>query len=426
MKPSFFGNKKSLQVVSSSIRNDIKTQIKNLGSFNLNSKYYTFLNKKNVNNLKDNFFLVTLSTFGKKFILYMTIYNSKKYCIFINKKNESMMVSQLNFKDDIFDGTLFDGELVKNNEDKLIYLINDIAYYKGENIITKTFIDRQKIIENIINYEQENRDENLYITNKQYFEYKYIKDLCSNYINHLNYKCSGIYFKNINNYSDNYLFIFPECRSDSKILNNYDKDENLDLFNDAEIIETTKDNTMNLSKQSEDKELFSGEQNSKENTENKELFSETLLKENTIKLSKQSENKELFSGNSVKENSKIHNIKEKQEKQRLEKTTCKFIINTTLMPDIYELYCKNNNNNIEKYSYASVPDMSTSKFIKTLFNDIDYDKNEDINIRINNGKGIYVECNYHKAFKKWIPFKRVDSVDSINTINQIQIILDSL
>ena len=88
MKPSYFSNKKSLQVVSASIRNDIKSQIQNIGSFNLSSKYYTFLNKKNVNNLKENNFLVTLSTFGKKFVLFMTKYNSKNYCIFINKKNE--------------------------------------------------------------------------------------------------------------------------------------------------------------------------------------------------------------------------------------------------------------------------------------------------------------------------------------------------
>jgi len=52
---------------------------------------------------------------------------------------------------------------------------------------------------------------------------------------------------------------------------------------------------MNLSKQSGDKELFSGERSSKENTEkncnvngNSSLFSETLVKDNTMNLSEQS------------------------------------------------------------------------------------------------------------------------------------------
>ena len=33
----------------------------------------------------------------------------------------------------------------------------------------------------------------------------------------LNYKCSGLYFKNNDNFSDNYLYPFPECRSDYKV-----------------------------------------------------------------------------------------------------------------------------------------------------------------------------------------------------------------
>jgi len=363
MKVTYFCNKKSLQIVSSNIRNDIQKQINDIGLYNLTSKYYTFLNKKNVNNLKENNFLVTLSTFGKKFILFATIYNKKKYCIFINKKNDTMIITQLKFIDDIFIGTLFDGELVKNQNDKWIYLINDIAYYKGTNIITKSFTERQSIIQNIIINEHENGDEKtetLFISKKIYFEYKYIKDLINNYANSLNYKCSGLYFKNVNNFSDNYLFIFPECRSDSKILGGNDN-TNDNLFGNVEILK---------------------------NTENEDL---------TVS----------------------------PKKRVLEKTTCRFLLNNTSMPDIYELYCKNTNNSIEKHSYSAVPDLQTSEFLKDLTKN-NYDLTDDIKTRLENNKVIFVECNYHKGFKKWIPFKKVDSMDTINTINQIQIILDSL
>jgi hypothetical protein len=140
MKSTYFSNKKALQIISNPIRDEIKGTINNIGSFNLTSKYYTFLNKKNVNNLKENKYLVSLCTFGKKFVLYITIYNNKKYCIFLNKKNDTMTAVQLKFTDEIFSGTLFDGELVKNNYNKWIYLINDIAYYKGKNIITLSLV----------------------------------------------------------------------------------------------------------------------------------------------------------------------------------------------------------------------------------------------------------------------------------------------
>ena len=350
MKSIYFSNKKSLQVISPNIKNDIKNRINEIGSFNLTSKYYTFLNKKNVNNLKENNFLVSLSSFGKKFILFITNYQSNKYCIFINKKNDTMTVTQLKFTDDIFLGTLFDGELVKNKDNKWIYLISDIAYYKGNNIITKTFAERQIIIENILLNEHDNEtpNETFFISKKYYFEYKNIKDLVDNYMHKLNYKCAGLYFKNTNNFSDNYLFIFPECRSDTKIL-----DEK--LFDDVDII---------------------------------------------------------------KKESPVNSTK-------LEKTTCRFLIHSTVMPDIYELYCKNTNNKIEKHGYASVPDIETSNLLKNILGN-KYDLNEDIHTKFETNNAIFVECNYHKVFKKWIPFKKVDSMDNIITINQIQIILDSL
>jgi hypothetical protein len=62
------------------------------------------------------------------------------------------------------------------------------------------------------------------LTYKKYVNYNNIEYIVKNVIPNVNYKCSGLYFKNINNYSDNYLFIFPECRSDSKILQNYNEE----------------------------------------------------------------------------------------------------------------------------------------------------------------------------------------------------------
>lgn len=213
-----FGNKKALNITSDFIKNDIKELIKKIGTFDIKGKYYNFLNKKNINSLKNNDFLVTLSTFGKKFILFLSTYKNKNYCIFINKKNDIMVISRFRFNIDLFNGTLFDGELLKDKNNNWVYIINDISYYKGENIITKNFYERSNLIKNILKNEYQN-DEELCVCTiyyKEYFELKYIKDICKNYINNIDYKSSGLLFKNINNYSENYLYIFPECRSDIK------------------------------------------------------------------------------------------------------------------------------------------------------------------------------------------------------------------
>ena len=107
-------------------------------------------------------------------------------------------------------------------------------------------------------------------------------------------------------------------------------------------------------------------------------------------------------------------IKKSNNQTKLEKSVCKFLIMTTSMPEVYGLYCKGNTSSIDKHSYASVPDMEVSNFLNMLFKD-----NTD------NSTKIYVECKYHKNFKKWIPYKITDSMDSLETINKIQIMLDS-
>ena len=293
MSNNLFCGKNTI-ILSSSIRNEIKKKLNSIGTFNITAKYYSFLSKKNVNNLRDNTFSVSLRSFGKAFVLFIINVNNKNYCVFINKKNEFMNVVQLKFHKDLYNGTLFDGEIVKNENNKWIFLINDIAYYKGENLITQNFSKRQNILNNIIKNEFENiKNDNMLLSKKQFFEYKFIQDLVDTYMNNLNYKCSGLYFKNHNNFSDNYLFIFPECRSDTKILNN-----GVTIDNQKVRINDEK-SPMKKSISKEDILLFGEIEDVTQNGDN--------------------------------------------EKPKLKTTTCKFLINPTELPDIYELYCKKGN-----------------------------------------------------------------------------------
>ena len=80
-------------------------------------------------------------------------------------------------------------------------------------------------------------------------------------------------------------------------------------------------------------------------------------------------------------------------------------------------------NNIEKYSYASVPDIDTSNYLKSI---VSFDNlNENVLTKIKKNNATFVECKYHKIFKKWIPFKEAKTMDNITVINQVQITLDA-
>jgi hypothetical protein len=50
------------------------------------------------------------------------------------------------FSDDVFDGTLLDGEMVKTNTGSWIYLVNDVMVYCGNHLVAKTLPQRLDII----------------------------------------------------------------------------------------------------------------------------------------------------------------------------------------------------------------------------------------------------------------------------------------
>ena len=92
-----FFNQKGYEVNDSELRINILKNIKNIGKFSITSKYYNFLSKKNLNEIRDGEFRISLSSYGKKFVLFLTNIEDSRYSILINKKNESMVNCQYKF-----------------------------------------------------------------------------------------------------------------------------------------------------------------------------------------------------------------------------------------------------------------------------------------------------------------------------------------
>ncbi len=403
-------NQRGFELNDTEIRENVQKNIKNIGKFSVTSKYYTFLSKKNLSEIRDGDFRVSLSSYGKKYVLFLTTINDRKYSILINKKNESMVTCQYKFHHSLYEGTLFDGELVKNNDNKWIFIINEIAYYKGKNIIVKPFDERQELIENILTneYLRDEEYKNMtYVVKKQFFKYEYLQDLCTRIREGLNYKNSGIYFKNVYNYSDNYLYVFPESRTDHQILHRNVNEEEEESYPRIEQktsapIQINKVNIKN-SEDEEDDNIF-GDVDVIEIKNEKVIETPTIIKNTVV------ENNNKVLGNNIK-------------KENIQRKNCKFLIRPTTKPDVYELYCRSFDKHIEKYSYAGIPNMITSKFLIELFKD--YKQIDDITTLIKEKKAKYVECVYYKQFKKWVPLKTCDDMDHHAFINEVSILLDN-
>jgi hypothetical protein len=353
------------------IKNEITNSIKNIGTYNLDSKYYQFLNFKNVNQLKNEEFKISISTFGKKYNLYLKNINNKNYCIFINKKTNQMILGKFTFALSLFDGTLFDGELIKNSRNEWFFVMNDLIYYEGKNIITQDFETRYEKLKNLIStqYKYDNHSQCKLLI-KKYVEVKYVNSIMKDYIPHLSFKCSGIIFKENNNFGNNYTYIFPECRTDTRI----------------------------LSKENEDKK----------EKENNNDFLSMLATDCTI----------VCFDNKEKEIEKEIEIKgeikgEKEEIRSINTSHSIFLVKSTHMPDIYELYCKSSTGNIEKHSYASIPSMDCSKMMRKI-----YEKENN---------GFVMRCIYNKIFKKWIPIEESkESIDNLHKINKVKLYVENI
>ncbi len=151
MKSIKFGNKKALQIISNEMKESIRDSITDICDIEISARNYNFLNENNIHYLKNKPYKVCLNTFGQKYLLYLTKYDNKKYCIFINRKRQDMIYIRFRFSAELFTNTLFDGELIKNSEGEWIYAITDILSYQGENIKeTKTLNERLDILNDIM------------------------------------------------------------------------------------------------------------------------------------------------------------------------------------------------------------------------------------------------------------------------------------
>ena len=164
-------------------------------------------------NLNNNPHLVCAKSNGNPYYLYLTTIENIQYCIYIDKKVQQgyslprMIITQYNFSKNLFDDTVFDGEMIKTNtrtdssentssSGKWIFLIGDLCVYQGMHLKEFNIVRRLNMLYNCFktNYKPDDLDiASLYI--KKYFKYSEINELVSEHIPKLPYTCRGIYFK---------------------------------------------------------------------------------------------------------------------------------------------------------------------------------------------------------------------------------------
>jgi len=344
------------------ICNDGKVQRKKKISVKNRELYTRFKLNQELPYLKKYKHLISVNPPGKKYLLYIKNFSNKNQVVFINRykdKNlnyEHQVVKiDMKFDEELFEGTLLDGQAVKKKDGNWYFVIDDIYMYKGYNIMNNPFLERIEVLKQLFDNECFTKLDNKYIETfqnesndviffeiKLYVEYKNGLDLSTHYYRFFNYFDNNEKFKNNKEYNDGFNGDIPKGI----------------------------------------------------------IFTNTVI--NATKIHYVLPINEINEMNKMNENSS-HEIK---------KTICKslskyavFKMKKTNISDIYNLYCFKDEliifNTNALITTLSMSEMFNSYFKKKHidFNNIstDYESEE-----------IIVKCEYNSKFNKWFPIEKVD------------------
>ena len=168
---------------------------------NFNKRYAKVYNEQYSKNLK-NPHVMFLKTLGSPYLLFLTQINGTNYSFLIDKKTNDkyshpkILIVPYNFDSELYQGTLLECELIRDNSQKWSLGINDIYYKSGKTLEKTVIIDRVNHIYELFenNYNENEYSKTCPIFVKRYFDYKEINYIKNEFIPKLPYKIRGIYF----------------------------------------------------------------------------------------------------------------------------------------------------------------------------------------------------------------------------------------
>lgn len=278
------------------------------------ARHFDKFQEKNMNHLNNNLHLLCVRTNGNPYFLYLVKINFTNYCILIDKKVQQgyfyprMILVRLHFDNSLFEKeTIFDGEMVKNQNGSWTYLMNDVIVHDGRHLGNMNVAKRIHLCFDILEKSFVESSVDVFnICVKAYFKYDELEYMINEYVPSRPYTCRGIYFKPL------YLKF----------------KETLVNFDDSLVQKVER-------KKFKDVKQF-------------------LRKEDTLQPSPSLPSPTKSLPSSVSSSSLNMDVEPIR----------KFMVKKTSDPDVYELY-----DNEKYFGIACIPNMKTSKYMKNIFQD---------------------------------------------------------
>ena len=312
-----FCDSTAFNIKSNKVKQKILDNINNLSNIKIIQRHFETFNKNHFKKLNDIPHLVSLKSNGNPYLLFLTKYNFVNLSIFIDKKIQPgyflprMIITYFQFDDSLYDNTLLEGEMIKDNNNNWIFIINDVYIYKNKLLNNNNIFNRLDIITDILKNNFNKDDNDICIFNiKKYFKYDKLRYMIDTFSKKLNYTSRGVYFVPLYFKFKNILYNFDDSLINTVKKVKYQKNDNFLLMNNSNITPNTP-NTPNIM------------QNSLNISDIPDISND--ISNSTIQI---------------------------------------FNVEKTDMPDVFNLYNIDTN---KKFDIAYIPNRTTSKFMRNLF-----------------------------------------------------------
>jgi hypothetical protein len=188
-------------IKTSDTKDIILDQLYSLYNIKIIQKHYHKLDENNIQYVTKNPHLCNLRSNGNPYYMYFSLYNDIPIIYFIDKKihpgyqKPRILLVRGLFSESLYKNTLIDGEMIKCNDGKWEFLMNDILVYEGKHLIHKLLPDRLKLLYDLLDtqYTQDSIvDVCTYKVKTYYHLYKESILALIELSNKLNYTCRGI------------------------------------------------------------------------------------------------------------------------------------------------------------------------------------------------------------------------------------------
>lgn len=148
--------------------------------------------------LKNNVYVACEKTDGVRYMCLIMKVDDKKLCLLVNRKLDIFLVS-LNLPRKTYDGTILDGELVKNKKNKKwYYLVYDAVMVDGEDTKQLNLGDRIMKVQPVIDGIKRLTKDPIVIKMKQFQKMNNLKNFCENHLPKLDFNTDGLVFTPVN------------------------------------------------------------------------------------------------------------------------------------------------------------------------------------------------------------------------------------